>query len=228
MSCLNLSPGETVAVLASGGIDSAVLVGELAGGGTPVVPIYVRFGLQWEAEEEAALRQFLSQLDAAGVAPLQTFELPLANVYDAHWSLTGIDVPDSHTLDGAVHLPGRNLFQLLQPAVWCHLNGIRHLALGTLENNPFADATPEFFSLLERTLNMALGDDLRILRPYEGLSKREILLRGSALPLAATLSCLQPAGSKHCGACNKCAERRKAFAAAELGDPTHYACEFVS
>jgi 7-cyano-7-deazaguanine synthase len=60
------------------------------------------------------------------------------------------------------------------------------------------------------------------------LSKRDVLLRGRGLPLEATLSCLRPVSGRHCGACNKCAERRKAFALAELPDPTQYECELVS
>src|SRR5437870_608912 len=40
-----------VAVLVSGGLDSAVLVAELLGQGSVVQPIYVRFGLAWEPTE---------------------------------------------------------------------------------------------------------------------------------------------------------------------------------
>jgi len=228
MSCLDLSRDDTVAVLASGGLDSAVLIGELAGQAGRVIPIYVRFGLQWEVEEEAALRRFLVLLESDRVAALRTFELPLGDVYDEHWSLTGVDVPDWQTADEAVHLPGRNLFQLLQPAVWCHLNSVRRIALATLRNNPFSDATPRFFAAWEQAINLALDGELRIIRPYEGLSKREIILRGRTLPLEVTLSCLRPVGGMHCGACNKCAERRKAFALAELSDPTRYQSECVS
>jgi 7-cyano-7-deazaguanine synthase len=226
-SQFELAPGDKVAVLASGGIDSAVLIGDLAGRGVEVLPIYVRFGLQWESEEQAALRRYLQRLESDHVAELKVFRLPVGDVYDEHWSTTGIDVPDFYTDDDAVGLPGRNLFQLLQPAVWCHLNGIRTIALGTLRNNPFADATPRFFALLEQTINLALDGELRIVRPYEGLNKREVLLRGRGLPLEVTLSCLRPTGGRHCGACNKCAERRRAFALAELTDCTRYECEFV-
>ena len=41
-------PGR-VAVLASGGVDSAILVADLARDGRIVQPLYVRFGLAWEA-----------------------------------------------------------------------------------------------------------------------------------------------------------------------------------
>jgi 7-cyano-7-deazaguanine synthase len=41
------------------------------------------------------------------------------------------------------------------------------------------------------------------------------------------MSCLRPVDGVHCGACNKCAERRKAFALADLPDPTLYEWECV-
>ena len=47
---------DPVAVLASGGLDSAVLVADLASEGRQVTPIYVRFGLAWEDVEVGHLR----------------------------------------------------------------------------------------------------------------------------------------------------------------------------
>jgi 7-cyano-7-deazaguanine synthase len=38
-----------------------------------------------------------------------------------------------------------------------------------------------------------------------------------------TISCMSPVGDRHCGACNKCRERREAFAEAGVPDPTSYA-----
>jgi tRNA(Ile)-lysidine synthase TilS/MesJ len=46
---------ERVAVLTSGGLDSCVLLADLARENT-VYPIYVEFGLAWEKAEQAALR----------------------------------------------------------------------------------------------------------------------------------------------------------------------------
>jgi 7-cyano-7-deazaguanine synthase len=51
--------------------------------------------------------------------------------------------------------------------------------------------------------------------------KRGIELR---VPLELTLSCMNPApGPIHCGLCSKCRERRDAFLAAAVPDPTTYA-----
>ena len=79
-----------------------------------------------------------------------TLDMPLADVYLNHWSVTGRDVPDAATPDEAVYLPGRNALLVIKAAVWCGLNGIDELAMAPLGSNPFADATPEFFHGFEQ------------------------------------------------------------------------------
>ena len=71
----------------------------------------------------------------------------------------------------------------------------------------------------------AVGGSVRVRRPYAdlGLHKRDVLRRGAGLPLEHTFSCLRPAGGRHCGRCNKCAERRAGFRDAGVPDPTRYA-----
>ena len=61
---------DAVAVLASGGLDSAILVGQLASEGREVTPIYVRFGLAWEDVELRCLREFLASLAPSKTKPL--------------------------------------------------------------------------------------------------------------------------------------------------------------
>ncbi|MDO8730180.1 MAG: 7-cyano-7-deazaguanine synthase, partial [Candidatus Omnitrophota bacterium] len=42
------------------------------------------------------------------------------------------------------------------------------------------------------------------------------------LPWEKTFSCLNPKDHRHCGRCQKCAERRAGFRAAGVTDPTRY------
>jgi len=213
-----------LAVLASGGADSAVLVADSARRGTAVQPMYVRFGLAWERVEEAHLRRFLASLPASlGVRPLVALDLPVADVYGGHWSVSGVAVPDASTPDEAVYLPGRNLLLLAKTSVWCALHGIEAIALGTLAANPFADASPAFFGGFGALAEMALGERISVTTPYSGLTKGEVLDRGRELALELTFSCVDPVDERHCGRCNKCAERRKAFADAGIVDATPYA-----
>lgn len=96
------------------------------------------------------------------------------------------------------------------------------MALASLASNPFPDATPEFFEAYQGIVNRAIGGSVRVLRPYAGLHKVAVMQRGRELPLEWTFSCIRPVNGRHCGACNKCAERRRAFAEAGMTDRTEY------
>src|SRR5204863_3515558 len=110
----------------------------------------------------------------------------------------------------AVYLPGRNVLLLSKALLWCHLHGFGSVALGSLETNPFPDATPAFFQALESVVNQGVQGAVRIERPYATLTKGEVMRRGRDLPLEHTFSCIRPVQELHCGRCNKCAERRHA------------------
>lgn len=212
----------TVGLLVSGGLDSGILLGKLLGEGRRVQPFYVRAGLFWEEHELAALRRLLEHFASDQLQPLVEFDMPLSDVYRDHWSVTGRDVPDAATPDEAVYLPARNALLVIKAAVWCGLNGIDELALAPLGSNPFADATPEFFRGFEQSLNLATAGNLRITRPFAPLHKSDVMEIGREFPLELTFSCIAPQGGLHCGACNKCAERREAFRSARLIDHTRY------
>jgi 7-cyano-7-deazaguanine synthase len=213
------------AVLVSGGLDSAILTVELMRDHPRVVPIYIRSGLRWEEAELAGLRRFLAEVRDGRIDRPVVLDEPIADVYGAHWSTVGEDVPGSETADEAVYLPGRNLLLTIKSAVWCRLRGVQTLALGSLGSNPFPDSTPEFFAGLEDLLNRAMAGGLRLIRPFATLDKAEVLARGRHLPLHLTFSCIDPRDGRHCGRCNKCAERKKGFRDAGIRDLTAYYSE---
>ncbi|GAA3268589.1 hypothetical protein GCM10010493_51590 [Streptomyces lavendulae subsp. grasserius] len=212
-------------MLASGGLDSGVLIADLAREST-VLPVYCRGGLRWENEELTALNGYLRALDTPGVEPLTVLEAPAGSLYGAHWS-TSDSVPDAASSDDEVYLPGRNIILIGLTAVWCTLRGVGTIAIASLAGNPFPDATDEFFQQYTRTLSAGLDTDLRILAPYRNRFKHRLIAEFAHLPLHLTLTCLNPRpspeGPLHCGACNKCAERRRAFARADVDDRAGYA-----
>lgn len=220
----------TTGVLASGGVDSCVLVGYLLRQGFEVCPFYVRCGLAWEQEELAALREFLRAIAEPHLRELKVFDLPLDDLYGDHWSIAGRDVPDADSPDEAVYLPGRNALLCIKPALWCGMHGIERLALATLAGNPFSDATDDFFRRYEQALVQATRKLVSIERPFSTMRKSHVVLVGDEfqLPLELTLSCISPESGLHCGRCNKCAERQEAFAEAGIDDPTEYAISTVS
>jgi 7-cyano-7-deazaguanine synthase len=213
-------------VLLSGGLDSAVLLAdEIARGGGGVWPIHVRAGLAWEDAEARVIADLLTRAPFAGhVEPLRTLTLDMRDVYPpAHWAVAGTP-PAYDTPDEDVYLEGRNLTLLAKTAVFAARAGIGRLVLGPLAGNPFPDATPEFFTALGRALSLGLAWPLEIATPFRTQHKDAVIRRGLDLgvPLARTLSCMNPADGLHCGRCSKCRERRDAFRDAGVHDETAY------
>lgn len=217
-----MTKSDAVAVLASGGLDSAVLMVELTRSFDRVIPLYVRCGLVWEAMERHFLNEFLKQVHRSNLLPARSLDFSMRDVYSAHWSASGNGIPAYSDPDEDWEIPGRNLVLLTKAAIWSRLNGVSSVALGTLHSNPFPDASPQFFEALERTIREGLGAPISVLRPLEGMHKEEVIRLGRDLPLQWTLSCASPVGQAHCGRCGKCRERRVAFRKAGIEDPTDY------
>jgi 7-cyano-7-deazaguanine synthase len=210
-------------VLASGGLDSSVMLAEMAGRGRQeVFPVYVRAGLAWERQELAALRRFVRRLAMKNVRAPNALELPMRDVAGAHWSVTGRGVPGYRAATSSNYILGRNLSLLSKAAIFCARHRIGELAMAPLESNPFPDTRPAFFRAFERAVELGVGLRLKILTPYVGITKAEVIRRGAELPLHLTLSCARPVGSRHCGACTKCAERIESFREAGVCDSTAY------
>src|SRR4029077_20278067 len=182
----------STAVLVSGGLDSAVLVAEEAAADT-VQPIYVSVGLAWEeAERLATTRLLASATTGPRVKPLVSLSVDMTDVYPAaHWARTG-EAPGYHTPDEEVHLPGRNTVLLGKAGVFCAAAGIGRLAIGSLDHNPFPDATPEFRKTFASALSLGLAHQIDIVAPYARVEKEEVIRRAAVhqVPLDLTLSCM--------------------------------------
>jgi 7-cyano-7-deazaguanine synthase len=213
------------AVLVSGGLDSAILLAEMSTTHTAVFPLFIQAGLSWESAELHHLRQFLKAIAKPAIQPLQLLEIPVTDLYGSHWSMSGQHVPDAASPDEAVFLPGRNVLLLAKAMLWCHLHDVPAVALAVLSANPFPDATPAFFHAYADAVNQAVTGHVQILRPFATLKKVDVLRRGQGLPLELTFSCIAPRDLEHCGKCNKCGERRRAFRDAGIPDLTPYASE---
>ena len=213
---------DRIAVLASGGLDSCVLVADLART-AEVIPVHVSMGLVWEPDEIVALERFLEAVAQPNIRPLVKLVLPVETLYGPHWSITGRDVPPAGTPDLDVYLPGRNILLFSVVGIWCSLNGVSTMAIGSLSCNPFPDGTLEFFRTFPEAVGQGLNHPLRVLAPYRNLEKAELIRRFAGLPLELTLTCMTPVSGGHCGKCSKCGERQQAFRDAGIADPVVYA-----
>ncbi len=214
-------PGR-IAVLASGGLDSSVMLARIAQKRREVFPLYIRTGLVWEKDEVAVLRRFIKAVAIGSIRPLSVLAVPMSDVASDHWSMTGRKVPGYQAALSSNYIPGRNLTLLSKAAVFCARNRIGEVALALLEANPFPDARPAFFDALSNAVDLGVGLRLKISTPWVGKSKAEVISLGRDLPLHLSVSCIKPRGNIHCGECTKCAERVEGFRAAGVRDPTRY------
>lgn len=212
----------------SGGLDSAVLAA-LEAQTSVVHPVYVAGGLSWEEGEQDIIRRLLGAAPFSNavnrIHPLKRLEFSLRDVYPpTHWALTGTP-PAYDTPDEDVYLHGRNIALLSKAAVYAASRKITRIVVAPLAGNPFPDATPQFFAALNTAFSLGLAAPIEVVAPFAHLHKQDVVKIGDELgvPFELTLSCMNPSGTTHCGLCSKCRERRDAFQAAGVSDPTTYA-----
>ncbi len=217
-----------VAVLFSGGLDSAVLLADAcaraAREGSPgnVQPIYVSAGLAWEQTERAAAARLLHVPPYAGCTrPLVALTVDMRDVYPpSHWAVRGA-APAYDTPDEDVYIEGRNVVLLSKAAVYMARSGLERVLMGSLAGNPFPDATDTFFAAMGQALSLGLGAPIAIEAPFASMHKADVIRLGRSLgvPFELSISCMQPSGARHCGRCSKCRERADAFREAGGADP---------
>jgi 7-cyano-7-deazaguanine synthase len=217
---------ETIAVLFSAGLDSAVLLAHAARQGLArVQPIYVSAGLAWEREELAMAARLLgSGAYGSDVLPLVSLSVDMRDVYPpSHWAVRG-EAPAFDTPDEDVYIEGRNVVLLSKTAVYMAREGIARLLIGPLAGNPFPDASAVFFEAMARALSLGLAAPIAIEAPFATLQKSDVVALGRSLgvPMELTLSCMQAQNGVHCGRCSKCRERRDGFREAGVEDATEY------
>lgn len=216
-----VSPGKAC-VLMSGGIESSVLLSDALARYESVTPVYIQNHLRWEEVELFWLKKYLRGVKSQKLNFLKVLEFGMHDLYQGHWSITGLKIPGAQSRNEDVYLPGRNIVLLSKACVFAALNEIAFVEIGVLKGNPFTDSTSKFFARFSELASMGLGRPMEVRAPFQKLSKEDVVLKGRNLLLECTFSCINPKGYEHCGECNKCVERKKAFFAAGLPDKTKY------
>ena len=87
----------------------------------------------------------------------------------------------------------------------------------------YPDCRSGFIEAMDAAMKAGTYEGVGIYAPYTGISKIEIARIGQSVGVdfSKTYTCYK-GGEKHCGKCGTCVERREAFAAAGIDDPTIY------
>lgn len=133
-------------------------------------------------------------------------------------------------------VPIRNAIFITIASAWAMSIDARVVAYGahTGDIPHYADCRPEFAQAIGRALNLADADgiwqgrrhEIEVISPaVRGLDKPALLRHGYAIlgdGLSKTWSCYS-GGKNHCGRCESCINRKRAFIDAQIDDRTRYA-----
>lgn len=188
-----------IVALASGGVDSSVMMFLLKKEDHELLPLFIDYGQLARKREWEACQNFCQYL---GLKP-----------HRMDISKFGKSIPSGITnssldIEKDAFLPTRNLLFLTLGASYGYAKSAYIVAIGLLSNPIFPDQTVEFVQISQKSISTALGADIRILTPLISLNKTDIfgLARKYGLPLDLTYSC-HSGSEKPCGVCISCKER---------------------
>ena len=220
------SVADAVAIF-SGGLDSTTLLYHLRAAGDEVRALSVDYGQRHRTAELAAARAIAETL---GVEHRVLDLRGLVGFFGPN-SLTdaSVAVPDGAYAPDTMALtvvPNRNMILLAVGLAWAASSGADAVAFGAHGGayTPYPDCQPAFAAAMHAAARVCDARPLAVLAPFVAWSKADIVRRAVVLdvPLAGTWSCYA-GGAVHCGRCGTCLDRRAAFAAAGVPDPTAYA-----
>lgn len=87
----------------------------------------------------------------------------------------------------------------------------------------FPDNSKEYLESFNKTIEYGSFDDISIKAPLIDMDKEDIVLKGDEVnvPMELSYSCYK-GSSVHCGVCESCQRRKRAFIKADIVDKTEY------
>jgi 7-cyano-7-deazaguanine synthase len=188
-----------IIVLASGGVDSSVVMFLLKKDAHEVLPLFVDYGQLAGQREWRSCRAVCNFL---GLVPARI------DISGFGKSIPSGITDEKLDIEKQAFLPTRNLLFLTVGAAYAYSKFASGVAIGILANPIFPDQTAEFITAAEKTIKIALGSDIAVLAPLISLDKRDTLNLAIKydLPLDLMSYCHSKA-EKPCGSCVSCKER---------------------
>jgi len=208
-------------VVLSGGPDSSTVAYWAKEQGYDVYAITCKYGQIATKEVEYATRI----AERLGV-PIKLVDLSsLKDIFSGVTSLCDENIPMTSSFSSPIIVPFRNAIFLSLAVSYAVTVGAGRVFYGAQgSDEPFyPDCRREFYVSFERAARLGTGQEVAIEAPFSSVPKSEIIKRGSELgvPFELTWSCYLN-GPKHCGKCESCVNRKKAFREARIADPTDY------
>ena len=208
-------------IVLSGGPDSAVVVYWAKKEGYKLYPITFNYG-QIAVKETHSAEKIAESLGAkTKIVDLSA----LKSVFGDVTSLCNSDIPLTAEFSQPIIVPFRNAIFLSVAVSYAVSVGAAKIFYGAHgSDEPFyPDCRREFYEAFKKAAKLGTGENISIQAPFSGKRKSEVIEEGVKLgvPFELTWSCYRE-DAKHCGRCESCVNRKKAFKEAGIADRTKY------
>jgi 7-cyano-7-deazaguanine synthase len=212
---------EKCVIVLSGGPDSTTVAYWAKKQGYDAYAISCKYG-QIASKEVEHAKIIAKQLEI----PLKIIDLSgLKEIYLGVTSVCDENITMTSNFSQPIIVPFRNAIFLSIAVAYATSIGATKIFYGAQgSDEPFyPDCRKEFYKSFEKTARLGTNEKLTIESPFSNGPKSDVIKIGSNLgvPFDLTWSCYF-GGEKHCGKCESCVNRKKAFKEAQIKDPTEY------
>lgn len=212
-------------ILLSGGVDSATALHWAAREHEPMAALSFRYGSNHADRELACAERQARTLNIPHrVVDLSALAPHLSSALLSGASAIPAGEYDEQNMRATV-VPFRNgIFLSVAAGIAesCGAQGVV-IAAHSGDHAIYPDCRESFMQAMSRAIELGSYAGVQLLRPFISMSKAQIVELGAQLGVdfAHTYSCYC-GGERHCGRCGTCRERREAFLASGVPDPTTY------
>jgi 7-cyano-7-deazaguanine synthase len=208
-------------IVLSGGPDSATVAYWAKAQGYQIYPITFNYGQIALKESESAKKIAEKLGTTTKIIDLSA----LKEIFSSVTSLCNTDIPLTAEFSAPIIVPFRNAIFLSAAVAYAVAIGANMIFYGAQgSDEPFyPDCRREFYEAFEKAAKLGACQEITIQAPFSGKRKSDLFKAGAELrvPFELTWSCYLDR-SKHCGKCESCNNRKKAFQEAGVADPTKY------
>ena len=137
------------------------------------------------------------------------------------------DIEKSSKTASSVWVPARNMVFTSIAVSYAESIGAEKIIVGwdAEEAATFPDNSKEFLNTFNELIDVGSPENIKIEAPDINLTKEEIVKLGVEVgaPMELSYSCYK-GGDKHCGVCESCMRRKRAFKQLGIDDLTEYEC----
>ena len=149
----------------------------------------------------------------------------LIDIYEGVTSLVDKSIIVTEEFTDPIIVPFRNGVFIAVAVAYADSIGASHIFYGAHASDEqfYPDCRREFYEAFEKAARLGTASNIQITAPYGTVSKSEIIKDAVnfGVPLEKTWSCYLE-GPVHCGRCESCNNRKRAFSEAGVEDPTVY------